>query len=277
MAFRVNPLPFKEDKTEVKTFIYEGRDILTAEKLFEREYAIPPAQTSQEVIGYYARRIAQNIKLPTQFAALVPKIKEFFEQKAFGKKVELDDPATIKAMSSNLANYVVTKEFERVLRDIVVEEKKPQLLTPKRLLSTTPPFPFSKLFFESKKSVFNYVACANEFERSFEKFLNGAEDVIAFAKLPEQFGFCIEYTDALANLRHYYPDFVLRLENGEHCLVETKGREDIEVKRKDEAARNWCSNATDLTGVSWKYVKVPQKVFEELNPSSFSELEAALL
>ncbi len=276
MSFRVNPLPFKEDKAEIKTFIYEGRDILTDEKLFEREYAIPPAQTSQEVIGYYARRIAQNIKLPTQFAALVPKIKEFFVKKAFGKEVNLDDPGTIKAMSSNLANYVVTKEFERVLRDIVIEEKKPQLLTPKRMLSTTPPFPFSNLLLQSQKSVFNYVACQNEFERAFAKFLDSAEDVAAFAKLPEQFGFCIEYTDAVANLRHYYPDFVLRLSNGEHWLAETKGREDIEVKRKDEAAQTWCENATELTGTTWKYLKVPQKEYEALHPQDFEELAAAL-
>lgn len=276
MTLRVNPLPIKEDKVELKSFMYEGRDILTDEKLFEREYTIPPAQTSQEVIGYYTRRIAENIKLPAQFASLAPKIKEFFQKKAFGREVDIDDPIIIKAMSSNLASYVVTKEFERVLRDVIVEERKPELVTPQRLLSGTPPFPFSRLLFEAKKSVFNYVACGNEFERSFAKFLDSADDVAAFAKLPEQFGFCIEYTDALANLRHYYPDFVLRLGSGTHWLVETKGREDIEVKRKDEAAENWCVNATELAKVQWSYLKVPQKEFEGLHPSTFNELELAL-
>jgi hypothetical protein len=31
-----------------------------------------------------------------------------------------------------------------------------------------------------------------------------------------------------------------------HWIVETKGREDIEVKKKDEAAERWCENATIL-------------------------------
>ncbi|HWP81842.1 MAG TPA: DEAD/DEAH box helicase family protein [Bacteroidota bacterium] len=277
MAFKINPLPLSTNKEEVKSFIYEGRDLLTDEKLLEREYTIPPAQTAQEVIGYYARQIAQNIKLPAQFAALVPKIQEFFENKAFGKNVNLDDPAIIAAMSSNLSSYVVTKEFEKALRDAVVEEKKPILISPNRFLSSTPPFPFSKLLLESKKSIFNYVACDNEFERAFAKFLDGADDVEAFAKLPEQFGFCIEYTDILANLRNYYPDFVLRLKDGSHWIVETKGREDIEVKRKDDAATVWCENATELTGVKWSYLKVRQKEFEDLRPSAFSELISALL
>ena len=44
---------------------------------------MPDVQTSQEVIGYYASKIAKDIKLPSQFASLVPKIEEFFKNKAF--------------------------------------------------------------------------------------------------------------------------------------------------------------------------------------------------
>jgi type III restriction enzyme len=276
MSLRVNPLPFRQEEAEAKKFIYEGRDILTDEVLLQREYTIPPAQTAQEVIGYYARRIASKVKLPSQFAALVPKLHEFFERKAFGKEVNLEDPAVVKAMSTNLASYVVTKEFERVLRDLVVEDKVPELLTPNRMLSATPPFPYSRKILEAKKSVFNYVTCDNELEYAFAKFLDGADDVEAFAKLPEQFGFSIEYPDTLSNIRNYYPDFVTRTKDGTHWLIETKGREDLEVKRKDEAAQRWCENATALTGISWKYLKVPQKEFEGLHPSSFDELNVGL-
>jgi type III restriction enzyme len=277
MALKSNPLPFREEESPLKTFIYEGRDILTDEKLLEREYTIPPAQTAQEVIGYYARRIALDVKLPSQFAALVPKLREFFERKAFGKDVNLEDPAVVKAMSTNLASYVVTKEYERVLRDIVVEEKSPTLLAPKRLLSSTPPFPYSKKILDAKKTVFNYVTCDNELEYAFAKFLDGAEDVEAFAKLPEQFGFSIEYPDTLSNIRNYFPDFVARVSDETHWIIETKGREDIEVRLKDEAAKRWCDNATLLTGTSWRYLKVPQKEFEQLHPSLFNELAQALV
>lgn len=91
-AFKTAVLPFKGKEIEdAKSFIYEGRDILTDEKLLEREYAIPPAQTPEEVIGYYARRIAQNIKLPSQFHAVAPKVREFFEHKAFGRTVDFNN------------------------------------------------------------------------------------------------------------------------------------------------------------------------------------------
>ncbi len=277
MEFNINILPFKgKDLGETKTFIYEGRDILTDEKLLEREYTIPPAQTVEEVIGYYARRIAQNIKLPSHFALIAPKVREFFEYKAFGKKIDINDVNAIPAISSNIASYVVIKEFERALREIVIEHKEPQLLSANRFLSLTVPFPTSKKVLEAKKSVFNYTPCDNDFEYNFAKFMEKAEDIKAFAKLPEQFGFCIQYTDTLANIRNYFPDFIAISEDNTNWIIETKGREDIEVKLKDNAAINWCRIATELTDASWQYIKVPQKEFEQLHPDSFEELIAAI-
>ena len=76
----------------------------------------------------------------------------------------------------------------------------------------------------------------------------------------------------VANLRYYEPDFVTVLENGKHYLIETKGREDPDVPRKDRAAKLWCQYATDLTGTSWQYIKVPQRDFNRLQPSDFSDL-----
>jgi len=277
MKFNINKLPLKgKELEEIKTFIYEGRDILTDEKLLEREYQIPPAQTAEEVIGYYARRIAQNIKLPSQFSILAPKIREFFEKKAFGKEVDLSDINVIKAISSNVASYVVIKEFEKVLREIVIEHKEPELLSMNRLLSSTPPFPTSKKVLEAKKSVFNYTPCDNDFEYNFAKFIERAGDIKAFSKLPEQFGFCIQYTDTLANIRNYFPDFIAIAEDKTKWIIETKGREDIEVKLKDNCAINWCNTASELTKDDWRYLKVGQKEFEQLHPETFEDLIAAI-
>ncbi len=277
VKFNINKLPLKgKELEETKTFIYEGRDILTDEKLLEREYTIPPAQTAEEVIGYYARRIAQNIKLPSQFALLAPKIRDFFERKAFGKTVDLSDENVIKAISSNIASYVVIKEFEKALREIVIEKKEPQLLSASRLLSTTLPFPTSRKVLEAKKSIFNYTPCDNEYEYDFARFLEKAEDIKAFAKLPEQFGFCIQYTDTLANIRNYFPDFIAISDDKTNWIIETKGREDIEVRLKDNAAINWCNKATQLTVESWQYIKVPQKDFAQLHADNFEELVAVV-
>ena len=64
-------LPRKQGDAVAQSFHYEGYDIITLQKLIERDYTIPEPQTAQEVISYYARRIAQDVKLPSQFAALL--------------------------------------------------------------------------------------------------------------------------------------------------------------------------------------------------------------
>ena len=148
------------------------------------------------------------MKLPSQFAALVPKVREFLRDRAFGETVDLTDKAIIRAIATSVAQYVTVKTFATVLRALVVEELSPTLEHPGRPLSETEPFPFSRPTFEASKTVFNLVAGDNEFERQFAQFLQDATDVASFAKLPRRFGFTIEYTDSATNLRYYEPDFV---------------------------------------------------------------------
>jgi type III restriction enzyme len=268
-------LPRREGDAAAELFHYEGVDIITLQKLIERDYTIPEPQTAEEVISYYAKRIAEDVKLPSQFAALVPKVREFLTTRAFGTPVDLTDRGIVKAIATSVAQYVTVKTFASALRELVIEELAPSLESSGRKLSSTDPFPFSRPTFAASKTVFNLVAADNEFERAFARFLESAPDVAAFAKLPVRFGFAIEYTDSATNLRFYEPDFVAIDADGGHFLIETKGREDVDVAHKDRAARIWCENATLLTGVSWSYLKVPQGDFERLQPADLADLQVA--
>lgn len=272
MALPAAGLPHKPDSAEAKTFRYEGFDFVTLEKVIDRRYTLPEAQTAQEVISYYAKYIAQEVRLPGQFAVIAPKVRDFLERRAFGERVDLDDPAIVKAISTNVAHYVTVKTFATALQPAVVEELTPTLVQQGRALSECQPFPWSRPYYDAPKCVFNYVPCDNDFERDFAKFLQNAGDVARFSKLPEPFGFAVEYTDAVGNLRYYYPDFTAVLANGDHYLIETKGQETVEVARKDQAAMYWCENATRLTGSPWRYVKVPQTEYKQLQPTEFADL-----
>jgi len=272
MAFDCPSLPRKKGDATVQQFRYEGYDFITLEKIVERDYTIPEPQTAEEVLGYYARRIMQDVKLPGQFAVLVPKVREFLERKAFGELVSLEDPAMVKAISSSVAQYVTVKVFVQALRNRIVEELQPTLIHPGRRLSETPPFPWSRPTLKASKCIFNLVPCDNEFEKEFARFLEKAEDVERFAKLPARFGFAIEYTDGSGNLRYYEPDFVAVGTDGSYCLIETKGMEDISVAHKDRAAQLWCENARALTNTPWSYLKVRQTDYQDLQPSELNDL-----
>jgi type III restriction enzyme len=266
VAFKCPVLPRKQTDAAAKTFYYEGYDIISLQKLVEREYKMPEPQT--------ARRIAADVKLPSQFSVLAPKVREFFERKAFGGEVSLEDAGMVKAISSNVAQYVTVKTFVEALRKLVLAELQPQLLHAGRSLAETPPFPWSRPTLAADKCIFNLVPCANDFEKRFAEFLQKAEDVERFTKLPERFGFAIEYTDNAGNLRFYEPDFAVLATDGTHYLAETKGLEDVDVAPKKRAAELWCGNTTRLTGKPWAYVLVRQKEYERLEPDAFADLLA---
>lgn len=265
------PLPIRADSREAKTFRYQGMDFLTAEKLFEREYQIPTPQTSQEIVSYYAQAIAQELKLPSQFAALAPKVRDFLRYRAFGREVDMDNTEVLQALSRRLTMKVTMDVFLDLLRPKLIQPQQPVLESPGKLLSGIEPFPWSQSAPGCRKTIFNKVPCENRFEEEFARFLDNASDVARFSKLPMNFGFTIPYTDTAGNLRHYYPDFVVVDYSDVHYLVETKGREDTDVRNKDRAATIWAESATDLTGKPWRYVKVLQKTFNDLQPVTFED------
>ena len=265
------PLPIASSEDLERVFQYEGRDLLTAEKLFERVYAIPTPQTSQEVVAYYANFIAKELRLPSQFAALAPKVRDFLKFQAFSREVDLDSPEILGAISGRLHQMVTMKAFLDALRDKLAQPQEPALEGGGRRLSATEPFPWSNAAPACRKTVFNKVACDNDFEVAFARFLDAAKDVARFAKLPLRFGFSIPYADTRGNLRHYYPDFIVVDDEEVSYIVETKGREDIDVAKKDHSAIIWAEHATALTGAEWRYVKVTQADFEALAPIAFAD------
>src|SRR5260221_7078813 len=209
MGFRFSPdpLPLKPTDADIKRFQYQAFDIITLEKLFQREYAIKHAQRPDEIVSYYAKLIAINLKLPSQFNALAPKEWTFFEQRAFGGAVNMDSPAIVQAMNHRVSGYVVLDVFGKALKDKIIEQLEPIIEGEAHKLSSMQPFAFSRQVLEARKCVFNLVPCDNDFEYAFARFLESAKDVVDFSKLPQQFGFSIEYTDNNANLRYYYPYF----------------------------------------------------------------------
>ncbi|MBA7635321.1 hypothetical protein ES703_42922 [subsurface metagenome] len=62
----------------------------------------------------------------------------------------------------------------------------------------------------------------------------------------------------------------------EHIIIETKGREDVDVEHKDKRIRLWCEDAASLTKSKWSFIRVDQEAFEKYRFKSIKELVSAL-
>jgi len=131
------------------------------------------------------------------------------------------------------------------------------------------------MVFEARRTVFDRVACDDEHELAFARFLDAAPDVVAFAKLPPAFGFAIEHLDDGGNLRLFQPGWVVRVDDGRSYLLETKRiMIAAEALQRDRAALAWCENATALTDAEWRYVRVDRDDLCGLASLRFADLVA---
>lgn len=110
------------------------------------------------------------------------------------------------------------------------------------------------------------------FEVEFARWLDYAEDVVAFAKNAGPQALRIDYLDSEGRISHYIPDFFVRDNNGDYFLVETKGYPDPNVEYKKKAAHSWCQSASKASGVSWTYLFVHQMEWNFSNFRSLAEL-----
>lgn len=98
-----------------------------------------------------------------------------------------------------------------------------------------------KIFYEGKKSPFNFEVCHSNDEKRYAEGLDADDSVIAWTKAHN---IVIRYRNKKGVIGKYYPDFLVRRKNQTHLeLVEIKGghlNNDPNVELKRKAADDWC-------------------------------------
>jgi type III restriction enzyme len=79
------------------------------------------------------------------------------------------------------------------------------------------------------------------------------------------------------DLSTYTPDFIVRTADGTVWIVETKGREELDLPQKMARLRQWCPDATaaEENGQRYDFVFVDEAGFEKHQPKTFAALAAS--
>jgi hypothetical protein len=133
----------------------------------------------------------------------------------------------------------------------------------------------------AKKSVFSKIVGepnAGGFELKFARFLDEAPDIVSFAKNYLAVGFKIDYVRANGDLSNYVPDFIVKTPDGTVWIIETKGREEIDLPQKMARLRQWCIDASEASqaeaGPRYRFVYVDQAGYQRNPPTSLVALVA---
>lgn len=212
----------------------------------------------RNIVAFLTNNILKESRLVSGFNILYPKVEAFICQYLFNQTVELNNPQTIRNLAEASVKSILYKTFKQAIDQLTVTEKHNIQCKGFRWLRDTPPkIVNEQKFLIPKKSVFNKIIGDNNFELEFAAALeNRFADVQSFAKNTmgnAGVNFYIEYQAEDGNIREYFPDFFVKINNTIY-IVELKGREDLDDIRKIKRLTVWCNDANNAQN---KYTYLP--------------------
>ncbi len=240
----------------------------------------------RSVVGFFARQLLKELRLVGGYDLLYPRVRDFLRDHLFeASPVDLDDPVVLRNLAEPDASKIVFDRFKAAINALTVKDGGSSHIEATIRLRNTRPFRMdNRDYLPAQKSIFNKVvpeATGGGFELIFAKFLDTAPDVLSFAKNYLAVGFKLDYVKAHGDLSNYVPDFIVKTPDQTVWIIETKGREEIDLPQKMARLRQWCVDATDASlangGPRYRFVYVDQVGYERNPPTSFAALVAGFV
>jgi type III restriction enzyme len=235
----------------------------------------------RSVVAFFARQVMRELRLVSGYEVLYGKVKTFVREHLFeGAAIELDDLVALRNLAEPAAAKRVFDGFKVAINTLTVRDSGNARIEDRIRLRDVRPFRTQhRDYLTARKSLFNRIVGepgAGGFELRFARFLDDAADVQAFAKNYLALGFKIDYVKTDGDLSTYTPDFIVKDAQGAVWIVETKGREELDLPRKMARLAQWCEDATAVShaegGPAYRFVYVDQDGFERHAPKRLAEL-----
>jgi type III restriction enzyme len=228
----------------------------------------------RSVVGYFAQTVMKELRLVSDYDVLYGKVKRFIQTELFGRTVELESPNTLRNLSETVATKTVIETFKQAINTLTIQDKCDAEIRDTIKLRKTRSFVVKDQgYLLPKKSVFNRIIGDSHFELEFANFLEQCSDVVSYAKNYLAVHFKLDFVNADGDISNYYPDFLVKLSNGKVVVVETKGREDLDVAPKMARLKQWCEDINAAQSeIDYDFVFVDDAGFETYKPKNFAEL-----
>ena len=255
----------------------------TETEVHQTDLSVGENPQAQQLLASITTKVTARAKLPNRFAELYPRVKSYVVDGCFGHKINVDDPNVRGHLKRPDVQEGIAKYLARTISELTLERRAIEFEKADFRMSQTKPFQWRRNLppLQANKTIFNYVATYNDFERQFAVFLDGATDVARFGSLgtTEQGEsgtlFRVDYIKESGAIGFYHPDWVLvqTTETGEvNWVIETKGRVWEGTAAKDTAMSEWCRRLAAEHGYVWHYARVNQVQFNSSKAKTLAEL-----
>jgi len=237
----------------------------------------------RSVIGWFAQTVMKGLCLVSGYDVLYGKIKAFVRESLFNEVVDLESPNTLRNLSEPAATKTVLETLKKAVNGLTVQNRGDAEIRDTIKLRQTRPFVVKDQgYLMTNKSVFNRIIGDSRLELEFAGFLEACPDVVSYAKNYQAIRFKLDYVNADGDISNYYPDFLVKLDDGKIVIVETKGREDPDAPLKIQRLHQWCADINAIqTGnnvapppslASYDFVYVDEEGYRKYPPKTFRQL-----
>lgn len=272
----IDKAPYREfSEEEQREIVF--KDIATGEVTHTTVLNTAGVADFTSVLSYFTQTVMGDLRLVSGYDALYGKIKDFVQNHLFDSPVDLRSPNTLRNLSEIAATRIVIESMKKAINALTVKDRGDVEIRDTIKLRETRPFVVKdQSYVVSAKSVFNRIVGDSHFELTFAGYLEAASDVTSFAKNYFAVSFKLDYVNADGDVSNYYPDFLVKLNDGRAFIVETKGREDLDVPLKMARLAQWCEDINAAQSeTKFGFVYVDQQSYEAYRPKSFKDLVAS--
>jgi len=261
-AMTIAPVTLKQfSENELKEIVFTDIDGEFSHKI-EFTDTLPDYRN---VVGFFTQAILKESRLVSGFNLLYPKLERFIRHKLFGQSVDIEDANILRNLSEVEAKQTLYGAFKKAIDELTIRDKgSAQIKNFLSLRKAKPLVADNQPYLVPQKSVFNKIIGDSHFELEFAAFLENCPDIVSFAKNYQSLNFKIEYQGEDGNIHEFYPDFLIKQNEQEIYIAETKGREDLDDVRKIKRLQVW-SNDVNAAQNERRYIPlyVRQEVWEK--------------
>ncbi len=270
------PLPIGRKKEGA--IEYKERHLFTDEIVATMKLDAGLLNNAWSAPAYFAQMLGRACRISNPHQVLAPLVERFIAEVLFERPVDLYSGEVDHRMRDMDVMEHIRATFAPLILAKTVRQEKRERTSRVQRLSTWKPYQATshdkRPAIAAQRTMFNLVPCENDFEQEFATFLDTAQDVVAFAKNAGPQKLMIDYLKPDGQRAFYVPDFFVRTRDGDHYLVELKGRQDELVPLKASAAVEWCRVASDKK-THWHYLYVPYHLFQQGAAGTVAELARA--
>ncbi|MCF7906603.1 DEAD/DEAH box helicase family protein [Patescibacteria group bacterium] len=250
------------------------RDIDSGEvnhKIFLDNNSVPDYTS---VVGFFTQSILKEVRLFNGYDILYPKVREFIQKYLFDKEIDLNNLNILRNLSEIEARNIIINIFTKEINSLTILDKGEAEVKDYIKVGQSRPFIWKDQgYLIPKKSVFNKIVGDSVFELEFANLLEKFDDIISYVKNYFSINFKIEYKNSDGEIKHYYPDFIVKKNEKEVYIIETKGREDLDDIEKIKRLAVWCEDINKAQNeVKFNYLYIKQEDYNKEKFNSFDEL-----